>query len=161
MPATPSTSPSERSVSDGTCPVRALCCSHRSIRARAVEVGRWAKGRHVTEIYDELGLERLLASTPAEDLSGFVEQAIGPLVDHDRANGSELVETLGVWLETRNMAKAATVVHVHYNTFKNRLDRIESILGPVTTDAAQALECAVAIYIARHYDGPWTPPGTV
>jgi purine catabolism regulator len=31
---------------------------------RAVDVGRWAKGRHVTEVYDEFGLERLLAATP-------------------------------------------------------------------------------------------------
>ena len=27
----------------------------------------------------------------------------------------------------------------------------------VVTDAARTLECEVAIYVARHYDGPWTP----
>jgi purine catabolism regulator len=123
---------------------------------RAVDVGRWAKGRHVTEIFDELGLERLLASAPADDLAEFVEHAIGPLLDHDRSNDSDLVETLEVWLETRNMAEAARRVHVHYNTFKNRLERIETILGPVTTDAARSLECEVAIHVARHYDGPWS-----
>lgn len=123
--------------------------------SRAVDVGRWAKGRHVTEVFDELGLERLLASTPTDDLAGFVEQTIGALVEYDRSHRTDLVETLGVWLETRNMAEASRVVHVHYNTFKNRLDRIESILGPIISDAARALECEVAIYIARHYDGPW------
>src|SRR6185437_5351215 len=45
--------------------------------SRAVEVGRWAKGRHVTEVYDQLGLERLLAGTPAGDLNEFVQDAIG------------------------------------------------------------------------------------
>jgi purine catabolism regulator len=40
---------------------------------------------------------------------------------------------------------------VHYNTLKNRLERIESIVGPVTSDAARALECEVAIYVDRHY----------
>lgn len=125
--------------------------------SRAVDVGRWAKGRHVTEVFDELGLERLLASTPTDDLAEFVQQAIGPLVEHDRSQHTDLVETLGVWLETRNMAEAARRVHVHYNTFKNRLERIEGILGPVLTDAARSLECGVAIYVARHYDGPWTP----
>ncbi|HJR24597.1 MAG TPA: PucR family transcriptional regulator ligand-binding domain-containing protein [Acidimicrobiales bacterium] len=125
--------------------------------SRAVEVGRWAKGRHVTEVYDQLGLERLLASTPTEDLAEFVEHSIGPLVEHDRVNQTDLVATLEVWLETRNMAEAARRIHVHYNTFKNRLERIEAILGPVTTDAARTLECEVAIYVARHYDGPWTP----
>lgn len=125
--------------------------------SRAVEVGRWAKGRHVTEIFDDLGLERLLASTPTDDLSEFVEQALGALVEHDRDHRTDLVDTLGVWLETRNMAEAARRVHVHYNTFKNRLDRIESIIGPVVADPARALECEVAIYISRHYDGPWSP----
>ncbi len=122
---------------------------------RSVDVGRWAKGRHVTEVFDELGLERLLASTPADDLAEFVEQAIGQLVDHDRANGTELVETLGMWLETHNMAESARRLFVHYNTLKNRLDRIESIAGPVLTDSARSLECSVAIYLFRHYDGPW------
>ncbi len=123
---------------------------------RAVEVGRWAKGRHATAVFDQLGLERLLASTPDHDLAEFVEHAIGPLVEHDRAHRTDLVETLGVWLDTRNMAEAARVTHVHYNTLKNRLDRVESILGPVLADAAKSLECAVAIHVFRHYDGPWT-----
>lgn len=123
--------------------------------SRAVDVGRWAKGRHVTEVFDELGLERLLASTPTDDLAAFVHHAMGPLVEHDRSNHTDLVETLEVWLETRNMAEAARRIHVHYNTFKNRLERVEAILGPVVTDAARSLECEVAIYVARHYDGPW------
>jgi purine catabolism regulator len=128
--------------------------------SRAVDVGRWAKGRHVTEVFDQLGLERLLASTPTDDLAEFVEHAIGALVAYDRANHTDLVESLGVWLETRNMAEASRRTHVHYNTFKNRLDRIESILGPVVTDPARSLECEVAIYVARHYDGPWAAVST-
>jgi purine catabolism regulator len=123
--------------------------------SHAVDVGRWAKGRHVTEVYDELGLERLLAATPADDLAEFVQRAIGPLVDYDREHNAELVETLAVWLDTRNMAEASRQIHVHYNTFKNRLERIEAIVGPVITDSARALECEVAIYIHRHYDVPW------
>ena len=120
---------------------------------RAVAVGRWAKGRHVTEVFDELGLERLLAATPTDELAEFVRLAIGPLVDHDRANETELVDTLAVWLETRNMAEAGRRIHVHYNTLKNRLQRIEAIIGPVVADAARALECEVAIHVLRHYDG--------
>jgi purine catabolism regulator len=123
--------------------------------SRAVDVGRWAKGRHVTEVFDQLGLERLLAATPDNDLVEFVQQAIGTLIAHDRATGADLVDTLAVWLETRNMAEAARRMQVHYNTLKNRLERIESILGAVLTDASRALECEVAIHIVRHYDIPW------
>jgi purine catabolism regulator len=103
-------------------------------------------------VFDELGLERLLASTPTDDLAAFVQHSIGALVEYDRLNHSDLVKTLDVWLQTRNMAEAARRVHVHYNTFKNRLERIESILGPVVNDAARSLECQVAIFVARHYD---------
>jgi len=92
---------------------------------------------------------------PTDDLAEFVQQAIGPLVRHDRANHTDLVETLGVWLETRNMAEAARRIHVHYNTLKNRLERVEALIGPVLTDAARALECEVAIYVDRHYDVAW------
>lgn len=124
--------------------------------SRAVDVGRWAKGRHVTQVYDELGLERLLASAPADDLAEFVDHAIGPLLAYDRKHQTDLVGTLEAWLATRNMAEAARQIYVHYNTMKNRLERIEAILGPITTDAARSLECEVALYVARHYDGPWT-----
>ena len=54
------------------------------------------------------------------------------------------------------MAEAARRVHVHYNTLKNRLTRIEAILGPVLADSGRSLECEVAIYVFRHYDGPWS-----
>ena len=68
-------------------------------------MGRWAKGRHVTEVFDEMGLERLLASATADDLAEFVEQAIGPLLQHDRAGAAELVESLQTWRETRKIAE--------------------------------------------------------
>jgi purine catabolism regulator len=122
---------------------------------RAVAVGRWAKGRHVTEVFDQLGLERLLAATPTDDLTEFVQGAIGPLVAHDRAHDTDLVGTLAVWLETRNVAEAARRTHVHYNTLKNRLERVEAIIGPVLADPGRALECEVAIYVDRHYDVAW------
>jgi len=120
---------------------------------RAVDVGRWAKGRHVTEVFDQLGLERLLASTPADDLADFVEETIGPLLRYDAEHRGRLVESLRVWLGERNLAGAARRLDVHYNTMRNRLDRIEEILGPVFGNPARVLECEVAVYIHRHHLG--------
>lgn len=128
--------------------------------SRAVDVGRWVKGRHVTELFDSLGIERLLASVPQAELGAFVRVTVGALHDHDRAHGTELLDTLGVWLETRNAAEAARRMHVHYNTLKNRIDRIEGLLGPVTSDPARALECEVAIHIARHSPLVWDVDAT-
>jgi purine catabolism regulator len=47
-------------------------------------------------------------------------------------------------------------MHVHYNTLKNRLERIEAVLGPILSDATRSLECEVAIHVARHHDVPWS-----
>lgn len=119
--------------------------------ARAVDVGRWAHGQHVVEVFDELGLERLLASVPTTELDEFVDHALGPLIVHDDEQRTELVATLDAWLVTRNMAEAARRLHVHYNTMKNRLERIEALLGPVIDDPARRLECEVAMHIVRHH----------
>ena len=96
----------------------------------------------------EIVREMLLART---------SERSGRLIDHDRTHRSDLVGTLGTWFDTRNMAEAARRLHVHYNTFKNRVERIESIIGPVVSEPARSLECEVAVYIFRHYDGPWSP----
>ncbi len=144
------------SVGVGRCTTDPLSLPQSYLEAsRAVDVGRWVKGRHATEVYDDLGLERLLASASADDLVEFVEHAIGPLLDHDRVNKSDLVASLGTWLETRNMAEAARRLFVHYNTLKNRLDRIENVLGPVLGDPTRSLECQVAIHVHHRYNGPW------
>lgn len=147
------------SIGVGRCVTRPEGLSRSFVEAsRAVDVGRWVKGRHVIEVFDQLGLERLLASTPQDDLEGYVEQVLGPLLEHDRATGRDLVTTLAAWLEHRNIAEAARSLYLHYNTVKGRLDRIEEILGPVLSDHQRALECAVAIHIVRHYDGSWARP---
>jgi purine catabolism regulator len=119
---------------------------------RAVDVGRWAKGRHVTEVFDDLGLERLLAACDERELRAFAHHAIGPLQEHDRLHRTDLVATLDAWLDTRNVAEAARRCHVHYNTLKHRLERIEALLGPVLSDPARLLECGVALHIVRHHE---------
>ncbi len=147
------------SIGVGRCVSRPEDLSRSFVEAsRAVDVGRWAKGRHVIEVFDQLGLERLLASTPQEDLEGYVDQVLGSLIEHDRSMRRDLVATLAAWLEHRNIAEAARSLHLHYNTVKGRLDRIEAILGPVLSDHQRALECAIAIHIVRHYDGSWSRP---
>ena len=64
----------------------------------------------------------------------------------------------GVQVGSVAVEEAARRMHVHYNTLKNRLERVEAILGPVLDDPARALECEVAIHVARHYDVPQSEP---
>ncbi|WP_290057294.1 helix-turn-helix domain-containing protein [Amycolatopsis solani] len=66
----------------------------------------------------------------AGELDRFLTGAIGPLLDHDRQRGTDLVATLGAYYENRaNVAATARALHVHVNTLLKRLDRAGTILG--------------------------------
>jgi len=53
---------------------------------------------------------------------------------YDRAHGTEYCRTLYVWLACeRNTVKAASVLYIHRNTLKNRLEHIQEI-APTDTD---------------------------
>lgn len=99
--------------------------------------------------YEDLGLFRVvsLAESPAS-LERFCLDTIGPLLAHDRENGTELVKTLRVFLEqNRNSTKAAKALYIHYNTLRYRLDRIKEILGDVLDNPQQRLTIEVALQL--------------
>lgn len=113
----------------------------------ALEAGGWEQGPGAVRVFEDLGVERLLAAVPAAELESFVETTLGSLLAYDRGQGGELVPTLAAWLETRSVAETARRVYAHYNTVRKRLDRIEELLGPVLTDPRRALDLAVALRI--------------
>lgn len=59
------------------------------------------------------------------------EWATGPvarLLEHDRANDSEFIETLRVWLDSMgDVSTAAERLHIHPNTFRYRLRRLAEV----------------------------------
>ncbi|RZT66461.1 PucR-like helix-turn-helix protein [Microcella alkaliphila] len=66
------------------------------------------------------------------------EWATGPvarLLEHDRANDSEFVETLRVWLDSMgDVSTAAERLHIHPNTFRYRLRRLAEVGDMDLTD---------------------------
>jgi purine catabolism regulator len=113
--------------------------------ALAFDVGRWQEGAGASRLFDDLGVERLLLSSPEADLDGFVDQTLGPLLEYDRSYEGELVATLQAWIDTRSVAETARRVFAHYNTIRKRLERIEELLGPVLADSRRLLDLAVAL----------------
>jgi DNA-binding PucR family transcriptional regulator len=91
----------------------------------------------------------LLVSAPEAEREAFVAEAVGPLLEYDRRHGTALVQTLERWLADRNGAHAARDLFVHYNTLKNRLDRIEALVGPFLEDPDRCLELALAVRLLR------------
>lgn len=74
---------------------------------------------------------------------------LGPLVDYDRARGTQLVATLRVFLEeNRSWVRAADRLYVHRQTLVSRIGRIEEITGQRLNTISGAAELWQAIQAA-------------
>ncbi|GGA70865.1 hypothetical protein GCM10011490_21900 [Pseudoclavibacter endophyticus] len=64
---------------------------------------------------------------PIVEIAG---QVLQPLAEYDAATGSELVATLRGYLEEdRDIVAVTARLHIHRNTLRNRLQKIEELLG--------------------------------
>ena len=71
-----------------------------------------------------------MASLPAAHLRTTVHDVLGPLLDIDDQRGTDFVPTLRTYLtQDRHLPDTAASLHVHYNTVRNRIARIETLLG--------------------------------
>ncbi len=124
---------------------------HRSFgeARQALSIGRWARGPGDVTAFDDLGLDRLLVAVPASDAAAFCADELGKLEAFDAARGTALVETLETFLATRNAALAARRLYLHYNTLKNRLAKIEELIGPYLDDPERCLSLALALRLRR------------
>jgi carbohydrate diacid regulator len=95
------------------------------------EIGVTVSARQGKVIFEEdLKLELLYYSIPADIRDEFLKRTITPLLAED-----ELLHNLEVWLESRgSLQEIADELHVHKNTLKYRLNKIENILGIDLTD---------------------------
>lgn len=116
---------------------------------RAIAAGRWAHGAGRLTVFDELGIDRMLVDVPADEIQAYCTATLGELEAHDVTHGTDLLLTLETFLASRNAARAARQLFVHYNTLKNRLERIEEILGPCLDDAERCLNLALALRLRR------------
>ncbi|MFD3593037.1 PucR family transcriptional regulator [Nocardia sp. NPDC058640] len=104
----------------------------------AVEEARYARrlaaDRHQpTSVvgHDELATHMLLlASVPDEVRRMFRLRLLDPLTNYDQDNRSDLVHTLETFLEASgSWTKSADLLHVHVNTLRYRIQRIEELTG--------------------------------
>jgi DNA-binding PucR family transcriptional regulator len=79
--------------------------------------------------HDLTGSHALLLALQDQDvLDAFREALLAPLEDYDAQHGSALVDTLRSFLECGGRwQETADLVHVHVNTLRNRLERVESL----------------------------------
>ena len=101
--------------------------------------------------FDDLGIIGLLfEANNLEPMKGFCEKFLGPLMEYDEKNQKDLIKTLQVFLDNESVIQSSSdELHVHYNTMKYRLKRIEEITGLNLTDAQNRLNLRLALAVFR------------
>ena len=101
--------------------------------------------------YEELGPMRFMLDAPDNDeMIALVHDALGPLVEHDRRRGSDLMVTLRAYLASGgHHPTTCESCHIHVSTLKYRLSRIAAILGCSLTDPATRFQLNLAFEILR------------
>jgi PucR family transcriptional regulator, purine catabolism regulatory protein len=96
--------------------------------------------------HDQVGSHSLLLALQDEEvLAAFRRALLRPLEEHDARRRSRLVETLDRFLSSGcRWQETATALHVHVNTLRHRLDRVEQLTG---RDLG-SMEDRVDLYIA-------------
>jgi sugar diacid utilization regulator/putative methionine-R-sulfoxide reductase with GAF domain len=80
----------------------------------------------------DLGIYGLLGrgEQGRRNLETIVAQSLGPLVHADATGGSDYVRTLDAYLgNDRHLERSARALHVHPNTLRYRITRIQEVLG--------------------------------
>jgi purine catabolism regulator len=122
------------------------------VQARqACELAR-RRGNGAVVSHDQTGGHELLLALQDQDvLDAFRETLLSPLEEFDVARGSALVATLRTFLQTGGRwQETADLLHVHVNTLRNRLERVEALTQrsldstPDRVDLWLALQAATA-----------------
>lgn len=76
----------------------------------------------------------------------FIDRALGPLLDYNRAHRAELLVTLREWLDaTDSLEAVADRLYVHKSTLVYRIRRIKELLGDDLVDGKRRFETALAL----------------
>ncbi len=118
---------------------------------QGLQIGRvfQSKPRSTVTHYEDLGIFRIISLTESSaSIERFCQDTIGAVLAYDKQNGTELAATLRVFLEqNQNLAQAAKMLNIHYNTLRYRLNRIKELLGDALEHPQQRLTVEVALHL--------------
>lgn len=98
--------------------------------------------------FEDLGIYSLLFDKADSDqLGGFVDRWLGPLLDYDRTHPGQFTGVLRTFLEAGSTAAAASQLYVHVSTLKYRIRKIESLLGLNLADPTVQFNLRLALKI--------------
>lgn len=95
---------------------------------------------------EDYALSHLLGHIDRQHMLQFAQKSLGKLLEYDRDNGAELMETLDVYFAfSGNITEAARYMYIHRNTYIYRMNKIKAILGKDFSNPAKLLEYQVAL----------------
>jgi PucR C-terminal helix-turn-helix domain/Purine catabolism regulatory protein-like family/GGDEF-like domain len=103
----------------------------------------------------------LLAGLPAATRRSFHGRLLGPLAEYDRTHAADLVRTLDTFLDcSGSWTQSAARLHVHVNTLRYRIGRIEQLTGRDLSRFADRVDLYLALRLQRESSPPvgWTDP---
>ena len=100
----------------------------------------------VVSLFELIPYARLFAESAPAEILAYINTRIGPLVEYDRLNRTSLTLTATAYLDQgQNKQKTAARLQIHINTLKQRLERIDSLLGSEWTGPRLLLEVHIAM----------------
>lgn len=91
----------------------------------------------------------LLAGVPASTRESFRARLLDPLVEYDRGHDADLVRTLDTFLAcSGSWTQCAAQLHLHVNTLRYRIGRIEQLTGRDLTRFADRVDFFLALRLA-------------
>ncbi|MDR6415350.1 GAF domain-containing protein [Pseudarthrobacter sulfonivorans] len=98
-----------------------------------------------------LGTAGMLLGAMESPFTGQLLTAqLGPLISYDERRGTQLVLTAWTFQENGGaMQEAADSLHIHPNTLRQRLDRIDALIGATWRRGSRSLDVHVALRLWR------------
>jgi sugar diacid utilization regulator len=102
--------------------------------------------------YESLGFYKVLFNVSnRKELESFRSEVLGPLNEYDKRHGGELLPTLTAFLEdTENLSIVADKLHIHRNTLRYRLQKVEEISGRNLGDTQDRMHLFFATIVDKY-----------
>ncbi len=103
--------------------------------------------KHKSISYDQLGVYQLLYLLPdCEEVRGFRDRLIKPLLEYDSKHNSILIDTLKAFFRNNeSLKRTASELFTHYNTVMYRIERAFELLNLDANDGNDRLQLHLAI----------------